>query len=171
MQKRWRRRLAITALLLGVGLPTLAAMAAAAGWSVWFDPRQRAFLSYSLVKDGPRALLLACLRDVDMFTIASEDVADAHSIGQKATLTLANGATRYAVDGEIARDPTSGTPSFSVDIDLDAQTVRQLRDGLFPVLEGKAPIELSIGSAHRELPLAGLPDALKRFKATCFGRR
>jgi hypothetical protein len=169
MQKPWR--LAILALVLGIGLPALAAMAAPAGWSVSFDPRQRAFLSYSPVKDGPRALLLGCLRDVDMFTIASEGVADASSIGQKVTLTLTNGAARYAVDGEIASDPVGGTPSFSVDIDLDAQTTRQLRDGLFPVLEGKAPIELGIGAAHRELPLAGLADALKRFKATCFGRK
>jgi hypothetical protein len=129
------------------------------------------FLSFRSAKDGPRALLLACLRDVDMFTIASEGVADARSNGQKATLTLANGEARYSTDGEVSPDPDSGTPSFSADIDLDAQTVRQLRNELLPVLEGKGPIQLSIGSAYRELPVSGLAGALGRFKSVCFGSR
>lgn len=146
-------------------------MAQEAGWSTSSDPRQRVFLSYRPGKDGPRALLLACLRDVDTFTIASEGVADAASSGEKATLTLANGEARYAADGEVSPDPDTGTPSFSTDIDLDAQTMRQLRSELLPVLDGKGPIQLTIGSAYRELPVAGLSAALKRFKSVCFGVR
>jgi hypothetical protein len=171
MQLPWRRWIGTIALVTGVLLPTLAAFAAPAGWSVSFDPRKRVFLSYSQTKDGPRALLFACLRDVDTLTIASEGVPDPSSNGKKATLTLVNGGARYAVDGEVSPDPFSKAPGFSVDIDLDAKTVARLRKELLPVLEGKGPIEITIGPAYRELPVAELPAALKRFKATCFGTR
>jgi hypothetical protein len=171
MQKSWRRGIAVFALFICGCLPILTVFAEAPGWSTSFDPRKRVFLSFSSAKDGPRALLLACLRDVDMFTIASEGVADARSNGQKATLTLANGEARYATDGEVSPDPDTRSPTFSIDIDLDAQTVRQLRTALLSVLEGKGPIQLTIGTAHRELPVSGLPDALRRFKSTCFGNR
>jgi hypothetical protein len=169
MQRSWHRWIAIAVLSACVSLPARQTSAQEAGWSTSTDPRKRIFLSYRPAKDGPRTLLLGCLRDVDTFTIMSEGVADAASSGQKAMLTLANGAGRYAVDGEVSPDPDTGTPSFSTDIDLDAQTVRQLRSGLLPVLEGKGAIQLSMGSAYRELPMAGLPAALKRFKSVCFG--
>jgi hypothetical protein len=169
--KKWRRWIGTLALVAGLLLPTLAAFAAPAGWSVSFDPRKRVFLSYSESKDGPRALLLACLRDVDTLTIASEGVPDPSSNGKKATLTLVNGGARYAINGEVSLDPIANALSFSVDIDLDAKTMARLRKELLPVLEGKGPIEIAIGPAYRELPVAGLPAALKRFKATCFGTR
>ena len=171
MKKRSRRSIGVLVLVAGLVLPTVTALAAPAGWSVSFDPRKRVFLSYSETKDGPRALLFACLRDVDTLTVASEGVPDASSNGQKATLTLVNGAARYAVDGEVSPDPFSKAPGFSVDIDLDAKTIQGLRQELLPALEGKGPIELSIGRAHRELPVAGLAAPLKRFKSTCFGMR
>jgi hypothetical protein len=169
MLKPWRRWIGATALMAGLLLPALTALAAPAGWSVSFDPRKRVFLSYSATKDGPRALLFACLRDVDTLTIASEGVPNASSNGQKATLTFTNAGARYAVDGEVSRDPISNALSFSVDIDLDAKTIKGLRQELLPALEGKGPIELAIGRAHRELPVAGLAAPLKRFKSTCFG--
>jgi hypothetical protein len=171
MQRSWRQWVAISALVAGFCLPMLTALAAAPGWSTSFDPRKRVFLSFRSVEDGPRDLLLACLRDVDTLTIDSEAVADAGSNGQKVTLTLTNGAARYAIDGEISPDPDSGAPGFSADIDLDAQTMRRLRHELLPVLEGKGLIQLTVGSAHRELPVSGLAAALKRFKSTCFGTR
>lgn len=168
MLRSWPRRVAIIALFACLGLPMLKVLAAAPGWSTSFDPRKRVFLSFSSAKDGPRALLLACLRDVDMFTIASEGIPDARSNGQKATLTLENGEARYAIDGKVSPNPDTSVPGFSIDLDLDAQTVHQIRNELLPVLEGKGPIQLTIGPAHRELPVAGLADALKRFKSTCF---
>jgi len=47
--------------------------------------------------------------------------------------------------------------------------LRRIRDTLVPVLEGTGPIVLTLGSLTRELPVAGLADALKRFKPACFG--
>ena len=149
----------------------LRASAEEAGWSASFDPRKRVFLSFRSVKDGPRTLLLGCLRDVDTFTIASEGVTEAPSVGVNATLTLTNGKIRYATHGEVSPDSDTGTPSFSIDIDLDANTVRHLLNSLLPVLEGNGPIQLTIGASHRDLPVSGLAAALRRFKSVCFGIR
>jgi len=149
----------------------LTASAEEPGWSTSFDSRKRVFLSFKSVKDGPRTLLLGCLRDVDSFTIVSEGVAAASSIGDKATLTLTNGEIRYVADGEVSPDPDTGTPSFSTDIAFNAATVRQLRNALLPVLESKGPIQLTIGPVHRDLPQSGLAAALRRFKSVCFGIR
>jgi len=166
-----RRWIATIALLACLCLPMRTASAQGPGWSTSFDPRQRVFLSFRSVKDGPRALLLACLRDVDIFTIVSEGVAEASSIGHKATLALANGNMRYAAEGEVSSDPDTRAPGFSTDIDLNATTLRQLRNTLLPVLEGKGPIQLAIGPARRDLPISGLADPLRRFKSICFGIR
>jgi len=169
--RSWRRWITIIALFACLSPLMLTASAEESGWSTSFDPRKRVFLSFRSVEDGPRTLLLGCLRDVDSFTIMSEGVAQAPSNGDKATLTLTNGELRYAADGEVSADPDTRTPNFSTDIDLDAATVRQLRTTLLPVLEGKGPIQLAIGPVHRNLPVSGLADALKRFKSVCFGIR
>jgi len=71
----------------------------------------------------------------------------------------------------VSPDPDTGAPSFSVDLDLDADTTHQLRNDLLPVLDGKGTIQITIGSAQRELPLAGIATAMKRFKSVCFGIR
>ena len=167
----WRRWATIFALFACLYPLLRTASAEEAGWSTSFDPRKRVFLSFRSVKDGPRTLLLGCLRDVDSFTIMSEGVAAASSTGGKATLTLTNGESRYVTDGEVSPDPDIGTPSFSVDIDLDKDTTRQLKNALLPVLEGKGPIQLTLGPDHRDLPISGIADALKRFKSVCFGIR
>ena len=57
------------------------------------------------------------------------------------------------------------------ELDADATMLRQLRAKLVPVLEGKGPIVLTIGSASRELPVAGLSKPWSGFKAVCFGQR
>lgn len=166
-----RRWVTIIALLACLCPLMLTALAEELGWSTSFDPRKRVFLSFRSIKDGPRTLLLGCLRDVETFTIVSEGVAAAPGIDDKATLTLTNGESRYVVDGEVSPDPDTGTPNFSTDIDLNADTLRQLRNALLPVLDGRGPIQLTIGPAHRDVPVSGLADALRRFKSVCFGIR
>jgi hypothetical protein len=170
MRRLLRHKVAIGALFAGLHFGMPIACAEEAGWSTSYDPRHRVFLSFRSVEGGPRHLLLGCLRDVDTFTVAAESIVGAPSDG-KATLSLTNGAARYAVDGELAPDPDTRQPGFSVDGDLDAQARRELRRTLLPVLEGKGPIELAIGSARRELPALGLASALRRFKSVCFGGR
>jgi hypothetical protein len=75
---------------------------------------------------------------------------------------LSSGAARYAVDGEVEPDQTTGMQTFNTDIDADVKALRQIGDILLPVLEGKGPIAL---------PTAGLTQPLLRFKTICFGSR
>ena len=79
------------------------------------------------------------------------------SLGDAATLTLTNGKIRYATHGEVSPDSHTGTPSFSIDIDLDANTLRHLLNSLLPVLEGNGPIQLTIGAY---IAICRCPDSL-----------
>src|SRR5262245_31060327 len=138
------------------------------GWSLGSDPRKRVFLRFVPADDGPRLLVLGCLRDVDSFIVLSEqDIGIGH--GQAATLTLANGAARFVVEGKFERDGAGvGRPGFASEIDADGKALQQIRAKLIPVLEGKSPIVLSVGSTSRELPVAGLAKPLSRFQISLF---
>jgi hypothetical protein len=107
----------------------------------------------------------------DSFIVLSEqDIAIGH--GQAATLTLANGAARFVVEGKFEEDGAGvGRPGFASEIDADGKALQQIRPKLIPVLEGKGPMVLSVGSASRELPVAGLAKPLSGFKSVCFGQR
>jgi hypothetical protein len=142
-----------------------------AGWSVHTDPRKRAFLVYVPVKEGPRVLTIGCLRDVDSFTVMSSGLRTSADRETKATLALSSGTARYAVDGEVEPDPTTQMQTFNTDIDANVKALRQIGGALLPVLEGKGPITLTIGSAELTLPTTGLTQPLSRFKAICFGSR
>jgi hypothetical protein len=141
------------------------------GWSLGSDPRKRVFLRFVPANDGPRVLVLGCLRDIDSFIVLSEqDIGIGH--GQAATLTLANGAARFVVEGKFEGDGAGvGRPGFASEIDADGKALQQIRPKLIPVLEGKGPMVLSVGSASRELPVAGLAKPLSGFKSVCFGQR
>jgi hypothetical protein len=86
---------------------------------------------------------------VDSFIVLSEQdigIGD----GQAATLTLANGAARHVLEGKFERDGAGvGRPAFASEIDADGKTLQQIRVKLLPVLEGKGPIVLSVGSISR----------------------
>lgn len=159
------------AMLAGTVSPASADQGDKQGWSLGSDPRKRVFLSFVPSNDGPRVLVLGCLRDVDSFIVLSEqDIGIGH--GQAATLTLANGAARYVVEGKFDRDGGGvGRPGFAGEIDGDRKALQQIRAKLIPVLEGKGPMVLSVGSTSRELPVAGLAKPLSGFKSVCFGQR
>lgn len=152
-------------------LPTAADPGDKAGWSVHIDPRKRAFLIYVPVADGSRVLTIGCLRDVDNFTVISSGLRIGANNETKATLAVSNGTARYAVDGEVEPDQATGMQAFNTDIDADAKALRQISGALLPVLEGKGPIALTVGSAEFTLPTTGLTQPLSRFKAICFGSR
>jgi hypothetical protein len=80
------------------------------GWSVVTDPRKRAFLIWTPAANGPRVLTFGCLRDVDSFTVLSQD-----TIGRStgATLTVSNGTARFEVAGDVASDSVVGRPTFT----------------------------------------------------------
>src|SRR5262245_38601583 len=60
---------AATAFLGVGGGPAVADKGDKAGWSLTTDPRKRAFLKFVPTNDGPRILVLGCLRDVDSFMV------------------------------------------------------------------------------------------------------
>lgn len=157
--------------VIALVLPTAADPGDKAGWSVHIDPRKRAFLIYVPVADGSRVLTIGCLRDVDNFTVISSGLRIGANNETKATLAVSNGTARYAVDGEVEPDQATGMQAFNTDIDADAKALRQISGALLPVLEGKGPIALTVGSAEFTLPTTGLTQPLSRFKAICFGSR
>jgi hypothetical protein len=166
---RCRSTAAIAAITIAATLALLSGSALAdkgdkRGWSLDTDPRKRVFLKYVPADDGPRLLVLGCLRDVDSFVAMSEQ---GMSSPQSVTLTLANGAARHSFDGKIEPDSV-GQAGFVSELDLDPPTLRELRSKLIPVLEGKGPIVLTVGTDSRELPVSGLGKPLGGFKSVCF---
>jgi hypothetical protein len=170
--RRWLLAMATTfAMFAGAVSPTSADHGDKQGWSLGSDPRKRVFLRFVPANGGPRVLVLGCLRDVDSFIVLSEqDVGIGH--GQATSLTLANGAVRYVVEGKFEQDGAGvGRPGFASEIDADGKALQQIRAKLIPVLEGKGPMVLSVSSTSRELPVAGLAKPLSGFKSVCFGPR
>jgi hypothetical protein len=103
--RRWLLAImaATFAMFAGAVSPTSADQGDKQGWSLGSDPRKRVFLRFVPANDGPRVLVLGCLRDVDSFIVLSEqDIGIGH--GQAATLTLANGAARFVVEGKFEGD-------------------------------------------------------------------
>jgi hypothetical protein len=157
---------AIPAVLALLAQPAIADKGDKRGWTLDTDPRKRVFLKYVPAEDGARLLVLGCLRDVDNVVVISEQ---GTAGPQNVTLTLANGDARYSVDGKIeANGAGVGQPGFSSEFDVDATARQALRAKLVPVLEGKGPIVLTVGTASRELPVTGLGKPWDGFKAVCF---
>jgi hypothetical protein len=162
----------IPALILSILmlLPARADPSDKAGWSVATHPRKRAFLKYIPSNDGPRLLVLGCLRDVDSFLVLSEHEPGTVPANVTLTLTLANGAAeQFAVQGKSGPNGIGvGRPGFSSEFDVDANERGNLRRKILAVLEGKGPIVLTVGSWSQNLPTSGLAEVLGRFKAICF---
>ncbi len=101
MPRRSFRRLLLAimaatfAMFAGAVSPASADQGDKQGWSLGSDPRKRVFLRFVPANDGPRVLVLGCLRDIDSFIVLSEqDIGIGH--GQAATLTLANALSSRA---------------------------------------------------------------------------
>lgn len=161
---------------LAAAAPAIADPGDKAGWSVATDPRRRAFLVWTPEQDGPRILMLGCLRDAGTFTTMSYAVPE-HDEIKPARLTLSNGPARFEAAGEITRYPAIGRSSFISDLDVNDAQLRAIGRRLLPVLEGEGDIGLSIeqttGStprsiASRRIPIAGLASVLGRFRDVCF---
>ena len=78
MPRRSFRRLLLAimaatfAMFAGAVSPASADQGDKQGWSLGSDPRKRVFLRFVPANDGPRVLVLGCLRDVDSFIVLSE---------------------------------------------------------------------------------------------------
>ena len=77
MQKSWRRGIAVFALFICGCLPILTVFAEGTRLVDVARSAKTCVLEFQLSQGRATSFLLACLRDVDMFTIASEGVADA----------------------------------------------------------------------------------------------
>jgi hypothetical protein len=169
MQKRFHYLAFIFAAVLSIStlVPAYADRGDKAGWSVDTDPRKRVFLKYVPSDDGPRLLVIGCLRDVDGFVILSDQEPTVPS-DVTATLTLVSGAAKYAVRGEYGPNGIGvRMPGFSSELRREPVRARREVKKILPVLEGKGPIVLTVGSWSQNLPTPGLAELLGRFKTIC----
>jgi hypothetical protein len=154
-------------LLLALVQPVLAGSGDKAGWSTDVDPRRRAFLKYVPANDGPRLLVLGCLRDVDSFIVLSDEPSEANP-ADNPTLTLSNGPAHYSVQGKMQSNGTPGKLGFAFERDAGSKELRAIGAQLLPVLKGKGPTRLTVGPFSNELPMFGIRVPLKRFRSVCF---
>lgn len=178
-------KIALAALALSVVLPAAALSLASAtparadpgdppGWSVAVDPRGRAFLKYVEKGDGPRLLVLGCLRDVDTFLVTSEAIGGPPEGGPSAELVLSVPDGDYVVQGKVETG-SDGAPSFTAELDADAAALRKIGRELLPVLKATGPVVLQVSNGEPvDIPLAavgariGITEPLKRFEKVCF---
>jgi len=142
-----------------------------AGWSVDVSKPKRAIMSYADEANGPRALIVACLRDSNEFGMYSTGLME----GTKPhcgilTMQLTTGQMKYTVRGEPGIDNDTSLPAFSNETNIDARALSLVRSELMPFLYSKGPLTVKIDRNERKVPLTGISEPLKKFSAVCFGR-
>jgi len=157
---------------VAVAAASLGAPAAAqdvpAGWSVDTTPK-RAILTYAPEANGPRYLIVACLRDSDEIGIYSAGIATP-SGKPVVALGMNNAGRKYTVRGEMGMDNITNQPAFRYETNIDSRALSIFRADFLPMLNGKGPLKVTIGEKSQELPLAGVGEPLKKFSAACFGK-
>jgi hypothetical protein len=154
----------VTVLGLVAAWPAAAREGDKPGWSFTVDQRRHSLLFFA--KDERRVLSFACLRSAESFEILVEDVGNVKTAVTGVPLTLRNGSAIFEAKGEIGF--FASTKSFDSNMIVNTAALMRIRDTLMPVLEGPGPIVLTLSSLTREVPVAGIADPLKRFKAGCF---
>ena len=158
--------------LVAVAAASLGAPAAAqdipAGWSVDTQPK-RAILTYAPEANGPRYLIVACLRDSDEIGIYSAGIGSP-SGKPVVALGMNNGGRKYTVRGEMGMDNITNKPAFRYETNIDGRALSIFRSEFIPMLGGKGPLTLTIGDKSQQVPLAGVGEPLKKFSTTCFGK-
>lgn len=155
-----------------VGLLALGFAASAqtkAGWTVDTSKPKRAILVYAAEDDGPRLLIVACMRDTEEIGIYSTGIATASSKAVTA-LGMTNAGRRYTVRGDMGMDQITKQPAFRYETNIDSKALSIFRGDFLPMLNGKGPLTITIGEKSQALPLAGVAEPLKRFSGVCFGR-
>ena len=158
---------AATAILAGA-LTAPGASAQEAGWAVDTKPK-RAILSYTAEKDGPRLLIVACLRDSEEIGLYSTGIG-APSGKPVIVMGLTNAGRKYSVRGDMGLDNVSNQPAFRYETNIDSKALGIFRAEFMPMLNGKGPLTITIGDNSQQVPLTGLAEPLKKFSATCFGK-
>ena len=139
-----------------------------AGWSVDIQPK-RAILTYAPELNGPRYLIVACLRDTEEIGVYSTGVG-VPSKAAAVALGMTNAGRKYSVRGEFGLDGLTQAPAFRYETNIDSRALSIFRSDFPPMLGGKGPLKITIGDKSQDLPLAGVAEPLKKFSATCFGK-
>ena len=139
-----------------------------AGWSVETKPKS-AILTYAPEKDGPRYLIVACLRDTEEIGIYSTGIG-VPSSKPVVVMGLTNAGRKYSVRGDMGQDNVSHQPAFRYETNIDSRALSIFRAEFMPMLNGKGPLTVTIGDKSQQVPLAGVAEPLKKFSATCFGK-
>jgi len=158
--------------LICAAVATLAGMACAsaqeAGWAVDTKPK-RAILSYTAEKDGPRLLIVACLRDSEEIGLYSTGIG-VPSSKPVVVMGLTNAGRKYSVRGDMGLDNTTNQPAFRYETNIDSRALGIFRAEFMPMLNGKGPLTITVGDQSQQVPLAGVAAPLQKFSATCFGK-
>ena len=158
----------IASLVAGISVGTAAAQEIPAGWSVETKPKG-AILSYAPEKDGPRYLIVACLRDTDEIGVYSTGIG-VPSNKPVVVMQLTNAGRKYSLRGDMGQDNINHQPAFRYETNIDARALSIFRAEFMPMLAGKGPLTVTVGDKSQQVPLAGVGEPLKRFSATCFGK-
>jgi hypothetical protein len=153
--------------LLALGLA--AGAQSKAGWTVDTSKPKRAILVYAAEDEGPRLLIVACMRDTEEIGIYSTGIATASNKAVTA-LGMTNAGRRYTVRGDMGMDQITRQPAFRYETNIDSKALAIFRGDFMPMLNGKGPLTITIGEKSQQLPLAGVAEPLKRFSGVCFGR-
>jgi hypothetical protein len=166
-----KTRFALAGLMLAMSAAAAPAQDKQAGWSVDVSKPKRAIMSYAPEANGPRALIIACMRDSDEFGMYSTGLMDGvKPHGGILTMQLTTGKMKYTVRGEPGIDNASGEPAFSYETNIDSRALGLVRSELFPLLYSKGPLTVKIDKNERQVPLTGITEPLKKFSAVCFGK-
>src|ERR1044072_7434074 len=122
-------------LVLGAVLGLIVAGAAAAqdipaGWSVETKPKG-AILTYAPEKDGPRYLIVACLRDTDEIGVYSTRIG-VRSSKPLVVLQLTNAGHKYSLRVDMGQDNISYAPAFRYETNIDARALSIFRAEFMP---------------------------------------
>ena len=145
------------------------ASAQEAGWAVDTSKPKRAILSYTAEKDGPRLLIVACLRDSEEIGLYSTGIG-APSGKPVVVMGLTNAGRKYSVRGGMGLDNTTNQPAFRYETNIDFESARHLPRRVHADAQRQGTADdhgrrqVAAGAAHRRR------RALQKFSATCFGK-
>jgi len=157
-----------TGLFLALGGSALAADDIPAGWSVDLKPKG-AILMYAPEANGPRYLIVACLRDTEEIGLYSTGIG-APSSKPVVVMGLTNAGRKYSVRGDMGLDNLSQQPAFRYETNIDSRALAIFRSEFLPMLAGKGPLTVTVGDKSQQVPLAGVGEPLRKFSASCFGK-
>ena len=159
---------AVLSLFLALAGPALAAEDIPAGWSVDLKPKG-AILMYAPEANGPRYLIVACLRDTEEIGLYSTGIG-APSSKPVVVMGLTNAGRKYSVRGDMGLDNVNQQPAFRYETNIDSRALAIFRSEFMPMLAGKGPLTVTVGEKSQQVPLAGVGEPLRKFSASCFGK-